>query len=74
MTDETKTQVLTAEYTSVWDDCFEITTECKFDPEFQVCFDITDSEQAPTGTLTDEYVTLPDGRELRDQDGVSFEY
>lgn len=63
-----------ATYTSVWDGGINVETACEYDSETKVCTDIEDSGVTGVETLEDEYVTLPDGTELREKDGVTFEY
>ncbi len=62
-----------AKYTSEWDCGTTITTECKFDPDTKIVYDIEDSGVEIDGTLMLEYVTLPNGKELR-EDEVEFDY
>lgn len=69
----TKPGVYDAEYSSEWDDSYTLTTKCKYDPTLKVCFDIEDSGEVPDGTLTDEWVNF-DGKDLRESDGVTFDY
>jgi hypothetical protein len=59
-------------YTSVWDTGEQITTQCKFDG--RRVYDIESVEVDGIGTLVDEYVTTKDGRQLREEDGVQFDY
>lgn len=65
-----------ATYTSVWDGGIEITTACQYNPDTKVVDDIEDSgvDGDSVDIMEDEYVTLPDGKELRVRDGVTFEY
>lgn len=63
-----------ATYTSVWDGGIEITTACEYDPTTKLVSDIEDSDVEGVETLEDEYITLPDGTELREKDGIKFEY
>jgi len=63
-----------ATYVSVWDDSDRVSTPCEFNPSTKVVTDIEDSGAEPEGSLTDEYVVLPDGTELRKKDGAVFEY
>ncbi len=63
-----------ATYTSVWDGGIEVTTVCDYDPDTKTVTDIEDSGVEGVDTLEDEYVTLPDGSELREDDGVTFDY
>lgn len=65
-----------AEYTSVWDGDIAITTNCLYDPGKKYVTDIEDSDVDPEGLedLEDEYITLPDGTQLRAKDGIRYEY
>jgi hypothetical protein len=68
-----------ATYTSVFDDVDSVTTPCKYDPRTKRVFDIRDVGDGvviltDANSLTDEFVTLPDGTELREADGVKFDY
>jgi hypothetical protein len=66
-----------AVYVSVWDDSITCRSACKLDPATLRVSDIetaTNQEDAEScNALTDEYVEF-DGRELRESDGVIFEY
>jgi hypothetical protein len=66
--------VVKAAYTSEWDGDTTITTACRFDMDTKTCFDIETSNAVVSGGLSDEYVTLPSGVELRTSDGVTFGY
>lgn len=54
-----------AMFTSVWDDGFEIHSECKVDTETKEVFDIemVDVSDYDIGVCTDEYITLLDGKQ-----------
>lgn len=65
---------MNATYTSVWDGGIEITTDCEYDPNTKYVTDIGTSDVDGVEVLEDEYVTLPDGTELREKDGIVFEY
>ena len=53
-------------FTSVWDDGQEITTACLYVPETREISDIqTAKGDPPEGCLEREYITLPDGDELK---------
>jgi hypothetical protein len=66
-------------YTSVWDDG-DVTCEssCEYDPDIMRVSDIETAENAEdaddANALTDEFITLPDGTELRESDGITFEH
>ena len=66
-----------ATYVSVWDDDITCRSSCKFDPATMRVSDIetaANQEDAEScSALTDEYVEF-DGKELRESDGVVFEY
>jgi hypothetical protein len=65
-------------YTSVFDVVVVCTSRCRYDPRtrrvvaIQPALNAAAAERAHA--LTDEYVTLPDGTVLREDDGVTFEY
>lgn len=64
-----------ATYTSVWETGTGIPTPCKYDPTTKTVFNIEPSGvDVGDAQLTDEYVTLADGTELREEDGVTFDY
>lgn len=67
-----------ATYTSVFDGSVSCTSPCLFDEDARVVSDIEPAENNAdaefTHAITDEYVTLPDGTELREEDGVKFDY
>lgn len=66
-----------AEYVSVWDDGFEVVSDCEYDPQTKRCSDIGgDSDIDPDSLecLINEFVRLADGTELTEADGVIFEY
>jgi hypothetical protein len=64
-------------YVSVWDDSITCRSACKLDPATLRVADIetaTNQDDAEScDALTDEYVEF-DGRELREADGIIFEY
>ena len=66
-----------ANYTSVFDDSIICTSKCKYNTDTKTVFDIEiaeNSEEADDANgLTDEYVTI-DGHQLRDSEGVTFDY
>jgi hypothetical protein len=66
-----------ATYTSVFDDSITCTSKCKYDTDTKTVSDIEDAENSDEADdangLTDEYVTI-DGHQLREADGVTFEY
>ena len=66
-----------ANYTSVFDDSIPCTSKCKYDTEARRVFDIEQAENAEDADdangLTDEYVTI-DGHQLRESDGITFDY
>lgn len=66
-----------ATYTSVHDDSIVCTSACTYNTKTQTCFDIETAENADDADdangLTDEYVTV-EGKELRESDGVTFDY
>jgi len=67
-----------AQYTSVFDDNIKCTSACMYDPNSMRVYDIATAENAEDAenadSRTDEYVTLPDGTELREDDDVTFDY
>ena len=69
--------ILNALYTSVFDDCIVCSSACQYDTERELCFDIATAANADeaedANALTDEYVTV-NGKDLRANDGVQFEY
>ena len=69
--------IINAIYTSVFDDCIVCSSACQYDSERKLCFDIATAANADeaedANALTDEYVTVG-GKDLRDSDGVRFEY
>jgi hypothetical protein len=66
--------IIEATYTSVWDGGVEITSACKYDADERRVFDIADADVSGVESLEREYVTLPDGTELGEDDDVSFDY
>jgi hypothetical protein len=60
----------------VFDDSTVITTPCRYDESSKRAFNIEASsiDVDDANALTDEFVTLPDGTKLRDDDGVEFDY
>jgi hypothetical protein len=63
-----------AKYVSVWDNGIELATDCLYDPEKHVCFDILESDiDVGNAELLDEYVRLGDVK-LKAEDGVRFNY
>lgn len=64
-------------YTSVFDDSIVCESECNYDADTKIVSDIDDaanSEDADdANSLTDEYVTV-NGVQLREVDGVQFDY
>ena len=70
--DELSGKIKEAEFTSVWDGGFEITTTCKVNMESKEIFDIKMSESNPDTVeqLDEEYVTI-DGIDYR---AVTAEY
>lgn len=66
-----------ATYTSVFDDSIVCTSKCKYDTATKTVSDIEDADNAEEADeangLTDEYVTI-DGHQLREDDGVTFDY
>ena len=71
---------MTATYTSVFDDSVSCVSACQYDPVTKTVSEIEqaengdDPEVTEANALTDEFVTLPDGTELRADDGVTFDY
>jgi hypothetical protein len=63
-----------ATYTSVWDNGSTVPSACKYDPVAKRVHSIETADVTVEGTLEDEYVTLTDGTELREADGVVFDY
>lgn len=56
--------IYNATYVSVWDGDTEIRTDCKWDDERMVAFDIGMVDVSGIESLDREYVELPDGREI----------
>lgn len=54
------TNIKSAEYTSVWDDCFPITTKCLVNTDTKEVFNIKTARDTPESIdiLTREYITL----------------
>ena len=65
-----------ATYTSVFDDSLSVSTPCRYDKKTKRVFAIQTSNAnvENTNAMTDEFVILPDGTELRKDDGVEFDY
>ena len=63
-----------ATYTSVWDDAVNVTTTCEYDDETHEIGNVLVVEITGVDCLTDEYVTLEDGRELRRVEEDSNEF
>jgi hypothetical protein len=63
-----------ASYTSVWDGGIRVTAPCEYDPDTKTVMNIEQSGVDGVEDLEDEYVTLPDGADLREEDGVTFDY
>lgn len=55
-----------AKYTSVWDGGINITTNCEFDETTKIVSNIESVDPGKVHHLDDEFVTLPDGTEVRD--------
>ncbi len=66
-----------AVYVSVWDDAITCRSACKFHPTTRRVSDIEMAENQKdaesSDSLTDEYVEV-DGEQLRESDGIIFEY
>ena len=62
-----------ATYTSVWDNGTKLSSPCQFDTQRKVCSKI-ESRDADVGSaqLEREYITLADGSELDEENGVIF--
>jgi hypothetical protein len=68
-----------AKYVSVWDSGDVVCeSPCDYNPDTKVCTNIETAENADDAEnadmLTDEFVVLPNGDELREGDGVTFDY
>lgn len=67
--------IVAATYTSVWDSGTEVESPCKYDPDTKRCYAIEDNTtDVGNANLEREYVTLPDGTELDENNGVTFDY
>lgn len=55
-------------YVSVWDGCTTIESNCNYDDHLNVVSDveIIDVDGMDINVLTDEYVILPNGQEIRE--------
>lgn len=68
---------MVAKYVSIFDGCIRCESECQFDPktktvsEIEIADNCDDAEDADS--LTDEFVVV-NGKELREKDGVTFDY
>ena len=62
-----------ATFTSVWDDGFEVTTECKVDTETMEVFDIEIANVSNLNILNQQYVTI-DGEDYPVSDDSDTEY
>lgn len=73
-----KPMKINATYTSVFDNDVVCTSGCLYDADTKVVSDIQIADNSAdaddANARTDEYVTLPDGTQLRDTDGVQFDY
>jgi hypothetical protein len=65
--------IIAATYTSVWDGGVEVASPCKYDADERRVFAIADADVSGVESLEREYVTLPDGTELGEDD-VTFDY
>lgn len=68
-----------AMFTSVWDDCIEIHSECFVDTDTHEVFDIgmVDVSDMDIDICTGEYITLPDGTDydvVCNDNGYWFEF
>jgi len=53
----------------------KVSFQCTFDPVTQTCYDFSgDAKSYNLDKVTDEFITLPDGTELRAKDGVTFDH
>ena len=70
--------VVSATYVAVFDDYLVCRSRCSYRPESKTVTDIEAADNADeadhTNARTDEYVRLPNGTELREEDGVVFDY
>jgi len=58
-----------ATYVSVWDDCDEVRTSCKYDSATGTVWDIESGEEpAGANCCTREYIELPDGEIIERED------
>jgi hypothetical protein len=69
---------ISATYVAVFDDRVVCRSPCVYDPKSKIVTDIgtadNTDEAENADARTDEYVYLPDGTELREDDGVVFDY
>lgn len=75
--DEDDDCVLNVLYVSVFDDEISVTSPCKYNVRTKTAFAIQDGNidvADNANAMTDEYVRLEDGTELRADDGVKFNY
>lgn len=63
-----------ARYVSVWDGGVEVMSGCEYDPATKTVSDIGDTDVTGVEVKEDEYVELPDGTQLREKDGITFDY
>lgn len=69
--------IVSATYSSVFDDSLRLSSPCKFDTASKRVFEIEPAageDAAGADALTDEYVTLPGGDQLHAEDGAFFDY
>ena len=67
--------IINATYVSEWDNGTTVRSPCKYDTTNKRCFDIQQSDtDVGNANFVREYVTLPDGTELGEDDDVTFDY
>ena len=71
--------MIKAKYVSVFDDSIQCESNCDYDPDTKTVTNIKKASNAKDAdradALTDEYVILPDGKKLNEEDdGVTFIY
>ena len=75
--DDDDDTVVDATYVSIFDDDIMVESPCKYNAETKQVFAIQDGNTDVADNadaMTDEYVVLPNRVELREEDGVHFNY
>jgi hypothetical protein len=61
MSTKTVEKVIACAFTSEWSDGSTVTTQCVYNPDTGEVTPEVSQGPVPTGTLDEEYITLPDG-------------